>query len=164
MNRERLLTLADDLERKALPEDFTFDMSHVLVASEENGDPDLHKCGAAGCMVGFSALKYLGVEWQPRNYGGWWANSRGGHLIYQEVYDYFDLTPAQSMLLFYSYVHCEITPAQAARVVRRFVETGKADWSDVRAEVEDLPVNEARAYQEEDNALFLEDNEAALND
>lgn len=163
MNRERLLTLADDLDRHALPEGFKFNMCHVLVGGEEspNVAPD---CKAAGCMVGFSALKYLGVEYQPRDYGGFWVNARGAYLVYAEVYDYFGLTPDQSTMLFYSYVHPSITPTQAARVVRRFVETGLVDWTDVRAEVEDLPIDEARIAQDEDDALCREETEAALDD
>lgn len=124
MNKERILQLADAIERegaRAEP-DLGFNMNY-LWASYSN-DFAKRPCGAVGCIAGH-ALHLAGIngdftsvaaEWLGLSYIG----GEGEELFFPGDVSGINISRRD-----------EITPAHAAAVLRRLVETGKVEWAAV---------------------------------
>lgn len=123
MNKERILQLADAIERegaRAEP-DLGFNMNY-LWASYSN-DFAKRPCGTVGCIAGH-ALHLAGIngdftaaaEWLGLSYIG----GEGGELFFPGDVSGINISRWD-----------EITPAHAAAVLRRLVETGKVEWAAV---------------------------------
>lgn len=129
MNRKRLEQLANDLETSALPKGFTFNMATILDVKGKGPD-----CGSAGCMIGFTHVKYLGATPGRSSYDGHWDffTPSGDYVRFSAAQDYYELSDDQYHRLFFSCVNSHITPQQAASVVREFIRTGHISWTPVR--------------------------------
>ncbi len=102
MNTTRLLKLADDLEASALPPGFTFDMGEIIT-KRLDADEAIPSCGTAGCMIGFTMLKYLDATPKLGLAGIWhWYDKDDNHMAFSDsAENYYGLTRAQSEALFF---------------------------------------------------------------
>ena len=130
MNKERILQLADVIEREgALPEpELGFNMLYCRVKTNDD-DGSLERdfanrpCGTVGCIAGH-ALRLAGInggftaaaEWLGLSYIG----GEGEELFFPGDVSGINISRWD-----------EITPAHAAAVLRRLVETGKVEWAAV---------------------------------
>lgn len=121
MNKERLLRLAEALETEELAKEHGLGFSMMAApisatayVGEDTTSPE-HKCQTVGCIAGWT----LALFGEP---------TAG---IYRAA-GILGLTGPQRKLLFLtkSYLMAKnVTPGQAAKVVRHFAETGEIDWS-----------------------------------
>lgn len=127
MNKERILQLADAIEREgALSEPkLGFNMLYLLDGADDYLIKDFAKrlCGTVGCIAGH-ALHLAGIngdftaaaEWLGLSYIG----GEGEELFFPGDVSGINISRWD-----------EITPAHAAAVLRRLVETGKVEWAAV---------------------------------
>lgn len=123
MNKERILQLADAIERegaRAEP-DLGFNMNY-LWASYSN-DFAKRPCGTVGCIAGH-ALHLAGINGDFTTAAEWLGLS----YIENEERELFFPGDVSGINIFR---WDEITPAHAAAVLRRLVETGKVEWAAV---------------------------------
>jgi hypothetical protein len=114
MNKERILALADLVERQP----------HAIEDQPESGFAMcslIHECGTPSCIAGWAAWESLG---------------RPG--IIEDIEDVIDLASQYLDLGFDKYRHLfypsnysgnKYTPAHAAFTLRLLAETGEVDWS-----------------------------------
>jgi len=120
MNKEKLLELADILERHEgkLPTDesITFKMSQFYGHREP--------CGTVACLAGFTVLLWGGASVE--------ACKEDQLLIPQVAAEILDLKISDRRALFAEHMPFGFTePIShefAAKVIRNFVETGVVDW------------------------------------
>lgn len=128
MNKERILQLADAIEREgARPEpELGFNMNYFRVERNESclfEDFAERPCGTVACIAGH-ALRLAGIDgtfiaaakWLGLSYIG----SEGEELFYPGN--------VSGICVFW---WSDITPAHAAAVLRRLAETGKVEWAAV---------------------------------
>jgi hypothetical protein len=122
MNKERVLALAELIEKQP----------HVGKEEETTEGFDMaqwfHPCGTPACIAGWTlALKY--GDWTPAL-----QDKRGAGGVEADAADYLGLEGTQSAQLFFVGHEAEksladVTPQDAAKLLRHFAETGKVDWS-----------------------------------
>lgn len=122
MNKERVLALAELIEKQPHvgKEEATtegFDMAQWF-----------HPCGTPACIAGWTlALKY--GDWSPKLH-----DKRDARGVEADAADYLGLEGNQSAQLFFvgyksEKSFSEVTPQDAAKLLRHFAETGTIDWS-----------------------------------
>lgn len=134
MNKERILQLADAIEREgALPEpdlgfNMNYFMSEIIKADADEwgpirGDFAYRPCGTVGCIAGHTA-HLAGIT------GGFWAAAEWLGLSYvgSDGAELFFPGGVSGIRVFR---WSDITPAHAAAVLRRLAETGKVEWAAV---------------------------------
>lgn len=123
MNKEKILAVADAIERHAI-DDLGFNMTTYLADDSLYEDTSGHNCGTVGCIAGWANALEYGVK---------------GMLEFAHP-DFFlkgamilDLDQRTATLLFTpSPLRFDnIKATEAVRVMRRLVETGEVDWSEV---------------------------------
>lgn len=132
MNKKRILQLADHLETERVREHF--DMSHFFHKPDSNlgampaNKEDFFSCGAAACIAGWAVALF--TKDNLFVYGA--SLSRNAEKLLK-------LSPLQAQNLFIPDVHTayhNITPDQAAEVLRRFANTNRIEWKEVLGETE----------------------------
>lgn len=124
MNKERLLILAEAIEKNERPKafpDFGFNMGTY---GDDNTD-DWHgeRCGTVACIAGWAVALF--AEKKP-------AQDRCDLWVYEEAKTLLDLGNVTAHLLFAPddiQDMGDVTPKDAATVIRKLVETGYVDWS-----------------------------------
>jgi hypothetical protein len=132
MNKERILLLAHMIEKSIAPvaqPDLHFNMGAFCspVAGYLWDDPEadyIPECGTIGCIAGWACLAFGETSHNPHHpgIGSVWAGSL------------LDLGVGEAHRLFYppdDVKYEEVTPTQAAIVLRHLVETGEVDWEGV---------------------------------
>lgn len=118
LNADRLLTLASHIEK--MPEGYAadyvtgFDMNQwrAEFCSPKAKDP-LHACGTVSCIGGTAEILFGGSAFDVLGASSDQDYDTLKRLFYPPLND----SPGW-----------EATPAQAARVIRHLVETGKVEW------------------------------------
>lgn len=109
INRERLLLLADRIERT--PHAKRLDESD-LTSRPRRFSMKWWNCGTAACIGGWAEAMFLGKGYHPVS----------------DVSEALGLNRKQSDTLFFHETSADITPEQAASCLRFLAETGKVDW------------------------------------
>lgn len=139
MNKERLLQLADVIEKghhKFNGIHAAFNMSGWMDTPTNMEDDEIldffrevnipnredipkHECNTTACIAGFACLlwDYDEAKKDKPDYG-----------YSFKARMYLDLTEYQAETLFCTYTTEDVTGAEAARVIRNFVETGRIEW------------------------------------
>lgn len=117
--KERLLELANIIERAELVKrDIGFNMS-TFERARSYEDMTGHKCGTTACIAGWTTLYETGQA-NPPNISG-------------KARDILELTAAEASRLFYASGHNDtldtITQAKAVAVIRNLATTGKVEWA-----------------------------------
>lgn len=130
MNKERILALADLIERQPFANEFDAPEGFGMVSAE-------HACGTPSCIAGWA---YWEAQGRPQII----------NTDYQVAAEYLGLAPPETSwiespadrLFFPGHPDANVhragwnaTPAQAATVLRHLAETGEVNWSIILEEV-----------------------------
>lgn len=134
MNKDRILLLADAIEQHSIP-DLGFNMADYKREDATWPDQSGHDCKTTACIAGWAVEVF-----EPETFDGLSFRGGGFHQAAQSLLN-LSRTDADALflgegrdgenLLHYEdtkFDFTEVTPTQAARVLRTFVETGKVDW------------------------------------
>lgn len=123
MDKQRILELADVIEKAPYAERPQYRRSNEPTLTHFN--MSTFHCGSAGCIAGWTI-----AHWQPEA-----LNYLDTEAIVRRAAAELDLSPSQAEDLFCSdRTPAELTdirPAEAARVLRHFVETGEIEWESI---------------------------------
>lgn len=114
MDKERMLQLADVIEKHDLDMDFNMNIEYIK-----------RDCGTVGCILGWAAALYTGSPHKNANIHN-----------FVEIMD-ISIDNAQALCYFSDLEDREdlcwgsVTSHQAAQVIRTFVEKGYIDWKEV---------------------------------
>ncbi len=140
MNKRRLAGIARWLERgaKAKKNVVKFDMSNGVMFQGPHDATleDKFSCGTACCIAGAAVMFYnkpLELARESYAYAGIsWTSVRA------EAYKLLDLDSDRGYQLFYGIggigACSSVSPAWAARVIRKLIATGEVDWAGTREE------------------------------
>lgn len=143
MNKERLLAVADAIERETI-HDLGFNMSNWKSTREHTTMLYASSCGTTACVAG-----HVVALFQPKRFQDWDANFVMEGLAMEELVGRFDPTrPVDRIIeqlrerdelhkLFHGmdgkgrqYFLYDIPREMAVIAIRRLVETGKTDWEE----------------------------------
>jgi hypothetical protein len=124
MHTERILALADMLERRQLPEGLSFNMASFI------SDPINPGCGTTCCIAGHAVVLSKGLAYISDLYE---SSSNAGSVICRVAEDWLGLGTAVAGELFMPTLPggmkwCEITPEMAAWTLRNLAATGLVVW------------------------------------
>lgn len=119
MNKERIEQLARAIETHEIAE-LGFNMLFLREANEV--DASGHNCGTVACIAGWACA--LGNIHSTFRAAAEWLD-----ISYHEAGSELFFPGDESGIIVYDW--SEITPAHAAAVLRRLVETGKVEWAAV---------------------------------
>lgn len=115
MNKERLLQLADHLEKPHVAKHFNMNYSFAHLGShsisyDQPAKDFIEDCGSVACIGGWAFVLFA-----PDTISDYISAGAAGELL--------DITYEEANALFYYNTDSHTTPKQAASVVRVFVET-----------------------------------------
>ena len=119
MNKERLLLLAEHLEKPETAEHFDLSYYFYRASPHEDVGTSIHLCGTTACVAGH-AIALFSPEYKPTPQSAFWAAVR-----------VLDLEEETACNLFLNWDD-NYSAAEAARVVRHLAETGEVRWSRAR--------------------------------
>jgi hypothetical protein len=133
MNKERILLLADMIENSTPPTskpNLGFNMATYFDTSVgySRHDDQFEGCGTVGCIAGWACFAFDPDQAHAH------AGGEDRTHFFNIAREHLDLDAEQAENLFKPRMEAsydDLTPSQAAQVMRQLVETGRADWKSV---------------------------------